>query len=119
VSDLQADILAELRAIRVLLEAREERARTALRAQDAEYLRALLPVLAARYRDGCFTVGELMEAATERSPAGADLRLVIGSRKAQSLGKLLERAVGHVIAGIAIERAGAIADGVLWRCIAN
>jgi hypothetical protein len=114
-----AEILAELKAIRGVLEARQQRARPVLRAQDVEALTAILPVLAGRYGSGSFAVAEVMEGARERSPAGADLRVVLGPRKAQSLGRLLERAVGHVIGGRSVERVGDADGCALWRLVGN
>jgi hypothetical protein len=97
----------------------EDEFRPVLRARDITALTKILPVLAARYGGGAFTVNELMADSEERTPAGADLRLAIGSRTGQSIGKLFERTVGHVVAGHAVARAGEDGVGAVWRLIGN
>lgn len=113
---LLRQIADELRLLRQLAEARQE-PNGALRHHDRLALSKILPVIAAHF-DGQFSIWELIDAARMRDLLGENLRLVLGTRTPQQLGKLFYRGAGHAVCGLVIRRQGQDANGARWDCVA-
>ena len=95
-------LLAELHAIRSLLERRQ--------VPRAEQHVALVAAIAQAAGGAAFTVAELL-AAREVAPA---LREAINGQSGRQLGRLLRRIEGRELGGFAIERCGEDSNGVIW-----
>ncbi len=99
-----ADILAELRAIRRLLEARQT-------PRDERHA-PLVAAIAQAAGGAAFTVAELLQHALV-DPA---LRAAINGQSGRQLGRLLRRIEGQELGGLVVERigedGGAVAHGV-------
>ena len=108
--DVQTAILAELRAIRQLLEAQSAPAATLSRT-DCERLGQLLPAIGGAVGSELFSSAELCE------HTAAGLRLVCAGLTVKQLGKLLARAADRAISGYMVQRQGIEAGAVLWRVV--
>lgn len=116
-----AEILEELRGIRAAVEALAPADVAAggpcLRRRDRDALARILPVLAGVFGGEPFATWEALDVAqNDKGSAGENLRLVLGKRSANELGRLLQRGSGHSVADIEIMRDGRAFDGVRWRC---
>ena len=111
-ADVLVEVLAELRAIRVLLEQRRQPSRKLSR-EDRDRLYRLLPAVAATLGSELFTSSELVE---HQAPA---VRVVCVGLSTKSLGRLLSRVAldGTPIDGYLVERQGVEAGVVLWRIV--
>ena len=106
------DVLAELRAIRQLLEQRPEPATACLSRDDRQRLARLLPVLGATYGDEGFTSRDCRE---DEAPA---LRLVLGKMSVKAIAKLLGRAEGTAIDGLMVRRLRMEFQVIVWQVVA-
>ena len=107
------EVLAELRAIRVLLEQRQQPpSPPTLSREDRGRLSRLLPAVGATLGSELFTSSDLVE------HESAALRVVCVDLTAKQLGRLLRRAAGTPIGGYLVERQGVEAGAVLWRVVA-
>ena len=102
-----ADLLAELQAIRRLLEDRPRPA--ALSRADRARLARLLPVIGASFGSEPFASRDVFD------DAGA--RVVLRGCSSKAIGKLLGQGVGVPINGSLIERAGVEIGIALWRVV--
>ena len=116
-TELLRDIRDELRAIHAVMKAVPKPGRT-LKCQDQKAMAKILPVVAANF-SGTFLTWNLLDCARVNDAFGANVRMVIGKRSAQVLGKLFGRAAGHTIGNIQIQHCGKGAHGVKWRCIVD
>lgn len=107
--ELKRAILAELRAIRLVL-ARQARP-TSLTRADRDRLAAILPATAGLKGSELFTARELLE---DDAPA---LRLVLAGLSAKQIGRLLQRAEGRPIDGYTVQHDGSEAGANLWRVL--
>lgn len=106
-------ILAEVQAIRRVLEQRERESR--LTRDDYAALQALLPAIAAIGADFVFVVGELIDHAdVDRSGilAGA---LATARRSPKGLGKLFARAAGVHVDGLTLNKVRDTREGAVWH----
>jgi len=103
------DILTELRGLRADLMQRRTPAPT-LNRTDRARLAALFPAIAGVYGSEPFTCRDLVD-----DEAGPALRLVVAGLDARQLGSLFARAVGVVVDGYVLERAGSELHTRLWR----
>jgi hypothetical protein len=101
------DVLAELRAIRQLLESRKRPA--PLTRADRARLARLLPVLGAAFGSEPFASRDVLD------DPGA--RVVLRGCSNKAIGKLLARGAGVSIDGFLIERAGVHVGLALWRVV--
>ncbi|MBA3638416.1 MAG: hypothetical protein M3541_19510 [Acidobacteriota bacterium] len=101
-------MLAELRAIRRLLEA--NRQQPAPSRADRAALTRVLPVLAATFGSEIWTAGEAL------SHSSIDLRIVLDGVSAKRLGRLLRRAIGQDVDGLTVASEGTESGARLW-CI--
>ncbi|MGC4086218.1 MAG: hypothetical protein QM736_29865 [Vicinamibacterales bacterium] len=106
-TDFQAAILAELRAIRGLLEQQSPRRSLALR--DVRLLECLVPALHLTFADLAFQASDVLsdEALSALLPAFTPARL----------GKLLARAAGIRVAGFVVSKLGTEGHVTLWQVV--
>lgn len=112
--DLRA-VLGELAALRRAVDAIPHAQPAGLRARDRRAMAQILPVLSAHFV-GAFRVSDLIDLAGIDNALGVNLRLVIDTRNAHSLGHLFARCAGYEIDGITLHRVGRDADGAWWQC---
>src|SRR5947207_2310837 len=96
IAELRAELrelAAGQRAILDAIEAAREPTRP-LRFEDRASMARVLPVLAGHFA-GSFAVWELLDRLGGNDALAANLRLVIGKRTAQQLGKLFSRCADH------------------------
>lgn len=105
----QDAVLAELRAIRQLLE-RQQRPSSLTRA-DRTALARLLPAVGGVFGSDLFMVRELFES------TAAAVRLVLEGCNPKQVGRLLRRAEGVPIAGLMVQRDGSELHAALWRIV--
>lgn len=111
-----ADVLLEVRALRMELAAALAPRPSRLVAADRDTLELLLPAIAAAAGDTLWTVGELVAHARIHGEAPRRLQealSTVGGTK--TVGKLLRRAVGVSVGGFVVERVGDDRGGALWR----
>lgn len=119
-SGLDAEILAELVAIRRLLERGGTRVGApparSLDVADRRRLAALLPVIHGQFGAESFASWEIFDTVDQGGVAGSDLRLALGGVKAHALGKLMRRACdsGVAIAGFSVRSEGRDGEGRRW-----
>ena len=107
---LGREILAELRAIRLLL---EQRAARPLEARHAE----LVAVIRETVGDAAFNAAELIEFG-ETVPVIADALAAAGvGLNARKVGRLLRKVEGVNFGGFVIVRRGEDRDGIVWRLV--
>jgi hypothetical protein len=106
---LQREILAELRAIRHLLEHRGRPA--SLSRADQELLGRLLPAITGALGSALFTTKELFEI------DAPGVRLVITGLTSTRIGRLFRRAEGQQVDGYLVQRAGAEAHAAVWQVV--
>jgi hypothetical protein len=112
-TDLLRAIDAKLDRLLAAVEGRRDPARP-LRHQDQVAMAEILPVLAAHF-DGSFACWELIDAAGAQDATGANLRLVLGGRTAQRLGKLFSRCADQDIGGFRLRRTSRDGNGTRWQ----
>jgi hypothetical protein len=101
-----AEMMAELQAIRGLL---EQRSRPGLSRIDRARLARMLPAIAGVYGSDLFVTRELFE---RDAPA---IRLVLAGLNPKQVGRLFARADGQPIDGYLIESQGSETNVRLWR----
>jgi hypothetical protein len=103
-------LAAEVQQLRAVVEVLLERTRPRLRRADALALGRLLPALVGAYGSEAFTCRDVVE------DSSAAIRLVIGTRSAKSLGRLLARAAdAGAVDGYVVERNGQAVNVTAWR----
>jgi len=105
--DPLAAILAELRAIRLLLE-QQQRPATLTRS-DRERLARALPAIGGVLGSELFTSRDLVV-----HPSRA-VQIAVRGLSVKQLGRLLMRAEGQVVNGLVVERVGDEGHVALWR----
>ncbi len=105
--EIAVAMLAELRAIRQLLE--KPTLRRADREQDVWLLRAVVAAIP----DCVFSSAELFAHAAVNDTL-RDAFAAVGIRSARQLGKRLQRLQGHTTGGLMITRHGSDAHGAIW-----
>ncbi len=115
---LLLELREDVRAIRLAIEGAPKSPKP-LRHDQAEALRAVVPVLGGQYGEDRFACWQFVDLAEQDTAEGANARIALAGRDAQALGKLLALAAGHTFDGIQIEGAGQDANGKLWRCVGN
>ena len=102
---LLRDLLAEMRAIRAVVEGRDK---AQLSRMDLDVLAVLLPAISSTFGDVEFRACEVLE-----DPM---LRRFVPTMNTRRLGHLLQRAEGVDIAGVSCQRIGKEHRSILWRC---
>ena len=105
------DVVAELRAIRKVLERQQCCADSSLSRADRATLARLLPAI------GGAVGSELFSSAEICAHTAAAVRLVCAGLTVKQLGKLLARATDKPIDGYLVQREGTEAGAVLWRIV--
>ena len=106
-----AELLAEMRALRLAVE-RQQQGQRSVRRADRAVLERLLPVIAAVHGSEEFLSADLVEA------DAPGLRLVCAGISARSMGRLLRRTAGNPVGGYMVERLGLVAGVAIWRVVA-
>jgi hypothetical protein len=105
-------VLAELRAIHVLLERQHQRRPSTMTRTDRTRLAAMLPAIAGALGSEPFASRDLV--ADDAAPA---LRVVCRTLSIRQIGKLLARAEGMPIDEWLVERCGVEINVTLWRIV--
>ncbi|HXG54018.1 MAG TPA: hypothetical protein VNJ03_01445 [Vicinamibacterales bacterium] len=105
--DVLEDVLAELRALRALLEG----SRKPLRRADGDRLARILPAVAGALGSHPFAVRDLFD---DDSPA---LALVLTGMTTKSIAQLFSRGADQVIDGYVVQRAHRELNAQLWRVV--
>jgi hypothetical protein len=111
VTPFEAALLAELRAIRALLERRDRGHPQSLSREDVDLLRRILPATAGVRGSERLTSWDLVE---DDAPA---IRLAVGQMTAKQIGKLFARAAGIAVDGFMVRRVGVECHATAWQIV--
>ena len=107
--DVQREVLAELRALRMVMEARGARQHVDQAAGELVRRIAQLPRVP-------FSVAELLEHAQVVPDLAAAIVAAVGALNGRKLGKLMKRIEGTTFDHASIVRCGTSREGALWTC---